>query len=617
MHLRSLAAVLLSVPLLAADPYTPAELHAQVVRLGLADDVEWLTLLHVDRAWYGLRRSLVDDPAFFLAPAGRFDPSAELHATVDAVLAAPGAVAHAVDRFPARFEFLVRRLGLDRARLPVPRSAAFEEAYAGLGPRSAAIAFPTAYMNTPGSMFGHTLLVVRSRLKTGMGSQAINYAAATGNDGGVAFALKGVFGGYPGFFSLLPYWQKLNEYSDLDQRDVWEYELALGEEDLHRILLHVWEMRGIRADYWFFDENCALLLLYLIDAARPELRLHAQAPPWVIPLDTVRVLREAGLVSDVTWRPSLATKVKARAASLPADAAERARMIAVGELPADAAVGAPAAPEVLDLAADYLQALRNRQKVDQAAFQSRFVPILQARSRLGVPTADLAIAHGLAPDEGHGSLRLGLGGGSLGGRGFIEGAVRPAYHDLLDPGEGFVPGAQIEFCGVTGRWYEGDRHPTLERFDAIGLRSFTARDRFFAPPSWKVDTGVVRELVGDGAQHHAFVDFGVGGCWNLPAGGLGYAMADADLRLVDLDPSLALGLGPEVGMLMPLGDRIMINPQARWSSYLGELPGDNWRVGLRARATIHRDLALALDLSRAETWDRTATQVGVRVLAYF
>jgi hypothetical protein len=33
----------------------------------------------------------------------------------------------------------------------------------GPGRRSVAIAFPTAYMNTPASMFGHTLLVVRSR----------------------------------------------------------------------------------------------------------------------------------------------------------------------------------------------------------------------------------------------------------------------------------------------------------------------------------------------------------------------------------------------------------------------------------------------------------------------
>lgn len=619
--LRRLAPLLLAVALAGADPYDPQELQARAADLGLADDREWLTLLHVEPAWYGARRSLVDDPAFFLSPRGKHDPAAELAATIAAVLQpVAGDGPHAVQRFPARTGFLVRRLGLDPQRLPMPRSEEFEEAYRGLGPRSAAIAFPTAYMNTPASMFGHTLLVIRSRVRTGMASQAINYAALAGGDGGVAFAVKGVLGGYPGHFSLMPYWQKLNEYSDLDQRDVWEYELALSPEDIRRVLLHVWEMRGIRSDYYFFDENCAYYLLYLIDAARPELELHRQAPPWVIPLDTVRILREAGLVAGVEWRPSLLTKVRARVGRLPQARAERARRIALGEDPPAAAAGDPAeAADELDLAIDYLQALRNRRTVEQADFQPRFVGLLQARARLGVPAREAASAPGdVPPDQGHGSLRLGVGGGIDGGRTFLEASIRPAYHDLLDPAPGYVEGAQIDFMGVTGRWYEGDARPTLERFEAIGLRSFSPRDGFFAPPSWKVDTGIARELVGGAgrSEHHAFLDFGVGACWNLPLSGLWYATLDADLRVVDDDPSLALGLGPEVGAVMRLGG-LSLGPVARWASFVGELPADNWSLSLAGSWTLHRDLAFAFEVSRAATWDWLATEAVLRVNAYF
>lgn len=621
--MRRLVPLLLAAALAGADPYPAADLATQATGLALAEDAEWLTLLHVERGWHGVRRSMVDDPAFFLSPRGKYDPAAELAATIAAILApVVEGEKHAVERFPARFEFLVRRLGLDRARLPMARSKEFEEAYAGLGPRSAAIAFPTAYMNTPASMFGHTLLLFRSRVKTGMASQAVNYAAFTGHDGGIAFAIKGVIGGYPGHFSLMPYWQKLNEYSDMDQRDVWEYELALTPEDLRRMLLHIWEMRGIRSDYFFFDENCAYYLLYVIDAARPELRLHAQAPPWVIPLDTVRILREAGLVQAVNWRPSLATAVKARAVRLPAERAERARRIALGELPAAAGVDADAAASAdeLDLAVDYLQALRNRRKVEQDAFQQRFVPLLQERARIGLPTREAVDGPGdVPPDQGHGSLRLGLGGGISGDRTYIEAAIRPAYHDLLDPAPGYVPGAQIEFMGVTGRWYEDDARPTLERWDAIGLRSFTPRDRFFAPPSWKVDTGIQRERIGAGgaSEHHAFVDFGVGGCWELPGGGLAYATANADLRAVDDDPSLAIGFGPEVGAVVRLGERLALLPSARWASFVGELPADNWRLGLRGSLTIHRDLTIGFEVSRAAGWDYLSTSAGLRVNAYF
>lgn len=620
--LRRLLPLMFSAALAAADPYQAGELQGQAIRLGLANDLEWLTLLHVEPTWYGVRRSLVDDPAFFLAADGKRDPAAELAATIAGLLepVQPG-TKHAVERFPARTAYLVRRLGLDAARLPMAHSEEFEEAFRGLGPRSASIAFPTAYMNTPASMFGHTLLVIRSRVKTGMASQAINYAALTGNDGGVAFAIKGMIGGYPGHFSFMPYWQKLNEYSDLDQRDVWEYDLALSAEDLRRMLLHVWELRGIRSDYFFFDENCAYYLLYLIDAARPELRLHTQAPPWVIPLDTVRILREAGLVTNVEWRPSLATKVKARAARQPAERAERARRIALGELPPTAAIDGDiaASADELDLAIDYLQALRNRKKVEQADFQPRFVAMLQARARLGVPAQEAVSAPSdIPPDQGHGSLRLGLGGGISGGKTYVSAAIRPAYHDLLDPAAGYVEGAQIDFMGVEGRWYEGDARPTLERWEAVGLRSISTRDVFFTPPSWKVDTGIVRERIGEAgnSEHHAFLDFGVGFSWSLPASGLWYAMLDGDLRVVDTDPSIALGLGPEVGAIVRCGP-FSLNPSARWSSYVGDLSGDNWKLGLLGSVTVHRDLAIGIDLSRAATWDFLSTSAGLRVNAYF
>jgi hypothetical protein len=74
------------------------------------------------------------------------------------------------------------------------------------------LVFPTAYLNQPSSMFGHTFLRIdrngqddRSRLH----SYAINYGAVTGNDGGVMFAFKGLMGGYPGTVSIMPYYKKV------------------------------------------------------------------------------------------------------------------------------------------------------------------------------------------------------------------------------------------------------------------------------------------------------------------------------------------------------------------------------------------------------------------------
>ena len=81
-------------------------------------------------------------------------------------------------------------------------------------------------------------------------------------------------------------------------------------------------------------------------------------------------------------------------------------------------------------------------------------------------------------------------------------------------------------------------------------------------------------------------------------------------------PSLALGLGPELGAVVRLGP-VALNPVARWSSFIGELPADNWRIGVRGTVTVHPGLTVGFDLSRQETWDWQSTTGGLRVLAYF
>ncbi|NIQ11965.1 MAG: DUF4105 domain-containing protein, partial [candidate division Zixibacteria bacterium] len=64
-----------------------------------------------------------------------------------------------------------------------------------------------------------------------------------------------------------------------------------------RMFMHVWELEKIYSHYFFFDENCAFQLLFLFDAARPSLRLVDQARPWVIPVDTIRLLAKSGVIS--------------------------------------------------------------------------------------------------------------------------------------------------------------------------------------------------------------------------------------------------------------------------------------------------------------------------------
>jgi hypothetical protein len=88
-------------------------------------------------------------------------------------------------------------------------------------------------------MYGHTLLRIDARdqdERTRLLAYAINFAADTDEKNGLVFAVKGLLGGYPGTFSVLPYYLKVREYGDLENRDLWEYELDLSPPEVDRVL---------------------------------------------------------------------------------------------------------------------------------------------------------------------------------------------------------------------------------------------------------------------------------------------------------------------------------------------------------------------------------------------
>ncbi len=606
-------------PLPVYSPAERTEILARADSLRLADDGTWLTLLHWAPSWRGAR-SQVDDERFFLAPGGKDDAKAELRATLAAILRGAGIASEAAAwRFPARLEFLVERLGLDRERLPVPGNAEFEDAVAGLGAQSAWLMFPSAYMNTPASMFGHTLVVIRSQHKSALLSQSVNYAAVTEESNGIIYALRGMAGLYPGYYSLMPYWRLVQEYGDIDQRDVWEYELDLTPAEIRRMLLHVWEMRDTWTRYFFFDENCSYNLLYLLDAARPGLDLRLKVGWWVIPLDTVRLVRETGMVKQCHFRPSRAARVRQLSRSVPPQARTAAHAIADGAAPATAVaqISDPVTrARTLDLASEYLQSLRGRKSLSQDQYQPRFFATMQERSTIAVPAMpDEEVPAPPRPDLGHPSGRVSLGGGVDKSGVFAVAEWRPAYHDLLDPNDGYLPGSQIEFTHLHLRWHEG-RRPELERFDALLLRSFSIRDDFFASPSWTASIGIVRQPIADDVRRDAYGQLGVGGTWDLGRAGRATALVEAQARAFQDRPRYALGLGPAAYLYTPLGGRCLLATEVHRTWYLLGAEAANWEGRLGLRTTLARTFAVTASTSIRETWNDRDRDLRLR-LDYF
>jgi hypothetical protein len=546
---------LLWLALLACTSLSAATLPAPTTLDRLARDPAWIALGHYEykrlRGWH----SYVDDRKFFLADDGRYQPEHELAATLQA-LYAPASLGdrHAQCVFPARTRWL--RGALQLADLPTVHCPAFERWYGDISPHSAVLVFPAAYLNSPSSMFGHTLLRIDQAEtqadQTALLSYAINFGAyVEGGDNSMLYAWKGLAGGYPGLFSLVPYQQKLAEYRSLENRDLWEYHLSLSPEETGRLVEHVWELQQVRFDYYFFDENCSYRLLELLQVARPSLRLTDQFPLAAIPTDTVKAVKAAGLVQHIDYRPSRERELQVRAAPLTPQEQGLADRIAREANP----VGAPAFSAlprerqalVLDTAYRLDRYRATGQARDTERSQRSFA-LLQAINRNPPPA--LAVERPGLPEDGHPSRTWELGLGSRDDRAFAEYGLRMAYHDLNDNAYGFPLGAQIELGGLKVRQYEGGDWQ-LQQLNLATIRSLSPRSTLLKPWSWQVTGGLERVPGKHGdAVLVSHLNGGAGGTWQLAPEVLAFALGTARVEHNnDFAAFAAPALGFDSGLL--------------------------------------------------------------------
>ncbi len=549
-----------AMPHSASDDAASGRLVAAALEQRLYEDRYWDVLLHYRRAKDRVE-SLVDDPRFFLAPTGKTDPAAELTETINGLFDDPGmGDEHPTCRFPARARWLRERLGIRDGALPVVACEKLTETLTAIDPRSSVFIFPAGHKNSPASMFGHTLLRVNSGFRSDLVSHAVNYAAVTNEANGFLYAIYGIFGHFKGYYSILPYYAKVSEYNDLEHRDLWEYELNLTEDETRRMVLHIWELAEIWSDYYFFDENCSFNLFYLLEAARPTLRLTSRYDGrfrfWVIPSDTIRDVIDAGLVERVKYRPSQATRIKHLMEQMPDEQLGialdliGARRAAESVLTMD--LDASGKQRVLNLAAEFLQYQYGRAEIEKDQYLEKFLAVLRARSTLGADMDGAARVPAPAhPEAGHRPGALGLGGGYQSNSSFTEFRWRAAYHDLMDPEEGFVEGAQINFFDFRARYYFRSKSLRLQSARFIDIVSLSSRDRFFKPVSWKVNTGFEQKLFQDGKQHPVYrVNPGGGFAWHIGKSAVAAIMLESDLNLSGrFEDNISMGFGPSLTFL--------------------------------------------------------------------
>jgi hypothetical protein len=251
---------------------------------------------------------------------------------------------------------------------------------------------------------------------------------------------------------------------------------------------HVWELKQIQFDYFFFDENCSYRLLELLQVARPSLRLTEQFPLTAIPTDTVKAVKEAGLVErSTTARPANVSCCPRRAAGpqRAAMGAESQRRPAQLQEPAFKALPRERQALIIDAAYRLERYRANGQERDPNGPNA-------ASNCCGRSTSNPPRAAGRAPglpEDGHESRTWQAGIGTRGDRAFGEYGLRMAYHDLNDNAESFPRRAQIEILQMKLRQYEGNDWQ-LQQLDLATIRSLTPRNALLQALSWQVTGGL-------------------------------------------------------------------------------------------------------------------------------
>jgi len=607
----------LPTPLFAQAPAVDTE---QLIHIAherrLSEAPYWRTLLHCPQSTSPYQ-SFVDDPAFFLAETGKTDADAELTALIRTFFGTDQSEIP-VCRFIARYTWVYKQLSdvIDSPPLLC------EEAER-LSPSSASLVFPTYHLNNPASMFGHTFLTIETDYQAPVLADAVNYAALPDSRNPITYMFKGIAGSFKGYYSILPYYKKIQEYGDMAQRDIWEYPLTLTPEETRRMVLHILELKESYSYYYFFDKNCSYMLQFLLESARPGLSLTHEKGLTVIPIDTIKAMQKAGLITEARYRPSIGSRIQAGMGHLSKPEITLAQGLSAGTLTPDAflAMELPKKRKrvTLDLVTNVTRYRRAKKKLSQAEFKTTFLGTLKARKTLGKGTpGEKTVPAPPEPTTGHDASRISATIGTRDGDSFAELAITPAFTNLLNTDYTKREGIQIEFLHVRARFDNEEKRLSLQALTLLDIVSLSPRNPFIRPLSWTFHAGYEKRMTDTGNMKSAYsLRAATGMAWNLTGESLFFLLPEAELiASKGLDKGTALGAGLYSGLLF--------SPIKRWRTLLSgrltrRLPDNTTesRLAFENNLTVNRNNRIGLSLNRTDVGTHHAWETALSWHHYF
>ena len=481
----------------------------------------WQRLLYYKESFLGGPKSLVDAPEFFFSKNGKDNPLSELEANIKAFkdpkafLTRVNNKFHPQCLFPARYQFL--KTHLKEEGFVDQKCPQFNNWFESLNTKSISMVYSSSYANNPASMFGHTMLKFNQYPIHDKSKDMMNYAVTFSaqvpdEDLAFAFAFKGLLGFYNGTFSLTPYYTKINEYNNLESRDLWEYEFDFSQEEVDFFVKHIWEMyANSYLDYYFTDENCSSVLFESLGVLRPNLLKQKNNLVYVLPTEIIKYLNnEPGLVKKRAARPSLRRSLIQKYNRLASSKKDHFKELLNGmkEYKDEEYT------ESLSTFVTYLNYQKNKfkhkfPKEEKAKYRKALIALAQ-KDETDSFRPKLTVTKKNRPDLYHLPSYVGIGAfqSENGVKSLIS--AKFGYHDFLDGAIGPENFNQLDLFHFTGLYDFKNKSLELEKAELYNLKSIY--DYNFLDPqlSWFINGGVykIRELNLD--DHKFEFNIGVG-----------------------------------------------------------------------------------------------------------
>jgi len=449
---------------------------------------QWLKLVHYQKSLFGNYEGSINNNHFYLADDGRLNPKTEMEATIKLF---EGKDQKQKCQFPARY-MVLKKHGLINS--PLGKCEEYEQFQQDLKPAGITLLFTDAFMNNSSSLFGHTLFRIDTARKgTQLLAHGVNYGAFTkGFEDTPLYPIYGLLGFFQGGLTTRPYYETINTYNNIENRDIWEYQLDFSPDEQALFVAHIWEIGHVTTPYYFFSKNCSYMLLEILDAVKPNLNLAAEFTGYVIPLDTVKAVSKKGLIKQTNYRPSRRNKIKHRINQMNKKQYRAFLALIKDENTDISSLGEHLRSDVLETAYQYIQYQYTAQKLDLKTYRKKSFALLRQRNKNKKGQTFNALKDGQNPVFAHDSSQIALFFGTQNGSSFQEIRFRPAYHDLTDNPFGYLSGAAINFLETRLRHYDNQNKYVLEKLKVLELASLSPVDRTFKALSYRINLDLSR-----------------------------------------------------------------------------------------------------------------------------